>query len=179
MLITYKTWALSASCAMIAMAQAAHGQGTQSTAAPVATEDAPERRANAIWTATVTSARGLAVAVGSSCTVRAGVVPDSHGMHVTDVEVICGGRTIYDEKIPLNGMSSLDSDAKQAAGAKAGTWVYEIEYRDRGDRSPPRNQADLSSKARLGKVWSDNLPEFRIDLAIRPTSAPVEVAVVE
>jgi hypothetical protein len=31
----------------------------------------------------------------------------------------------------------------------------------------------------LGKVWSDNLPELRIDLAIRKGSAPVDVAVVE
>lgn len=79
----------------------------------------------------------------------------------------------------LNGMSMLDADAKQRAGAKAGSWVYEIAYRDRGDRSSTRNQADLDSTAEIGKVWSDNLPEFRVDLAIRPGSAPVEVAVVE
>jgi len=33
--------------------------------------------------------------------------------------------------------------------------------------------------AKIGKVWRDSLPELRIDPAIRPGSAPVEVAVVE
>ena len=151
----------------------------QPTAAPEPEKPAPVRRANATWTATVTGARGLPFGVGSTCTIRAGVIPDSTGMHPTDVEVTCGGRTIYDQKGPLNGMSMLDSDAKQRPGARAGSWVYEIAYRDRGDRSSTRNQADLDSTAKIGKVWSDNLPEFRIDLAIRPGSAPVEVAVVE
>jgi hypothetical protein len=146
---------------------------------PAATAIAPPRRANVSWTATVTKAQGLALHVGSTCTVRAAVIPDSTGMHATDVEVTCGALTIYDEKGHLNGMSMLDSDAKQRAGNKAGSWVYEIAYRDRGDRSSTRNQADLDSMAKIGKVWSDNLPEFRVDLAIRPGSAPVDVAVVE
>jgi hypothetical protein len=152
---------------------------TRPTAPPAPEKPAAVRRANATWTATVTKASGLPLAVGSSCTIRAGVIPDSTGMHPIDVEVTCGGRTIYDEKGALNGMSRLDADAKQRAGAKAGSWVYEIAYRDRGDRSSTRNQADLDSTAKIGKVWSDNLPEFRIDLAIRPGSAQVDVAVVE
>jgi hypothetical protein len=149
------------------------------TAPPAPAKPAPVRRANAVWTATVTKATGLPLAVGSSCTIRAGVIPDSTGMHPVDVEVTCGGRTIYDEKGALDGMSRLDADAKQRDGARAGSWVYEIAYRDRGDRGSTRNQADLDSTAKIGKVWSDNLPEFRVDLAIQPDSAPVEVAVVE
>jgi hypothetical protein len=155
------------------------------TAAPLPTpipapkEAAPARRANVVWTATVTKSHGFPARPGSTCTIRAGVVPDANGMHATDVEVTCGGLTAYDEKGHLNGMSMLDSDAKQRPGARAGTWVYELAYRDRGDRSATRNQADLDSTAKIGKVWSDNLPEFRIDLAIRPGSAPVDVAVVE
>jgi hypothetical protein len=148
-------------------------------APPALEKPAAVRRANVVWTATVTKASGLPLALGSSCTVRAGVIPDSTGMHPIDVEVTCGGRTIYDEKGMLNGMAMLDSDAKQRAGAKPGSWVYDIAYRDRGDRASTRNQADLDSTAKIGKVWSDNLPEFRIDLAIRPGSAPVEVAVVD
>ncbi len=137
------------------------------------------RRANVAWTATVTKSNGSPIRVGSTCMIRAGVIPDSTGMHPVEVEVSCGGLTVYDEKGALNGMSMLDSDAKQRAGVKAGTWVYELAYRDRGDRSSTRNQADLDSTAKIGKVWSDNLPEFRIDLAIRPESAPVDVAVLE
>lgn len=152
---------------------------TPPVAPAVPEKPAAVRRANAVWTATVTKASGLPLAVGSSCTIRAGVIPDSTGMHPIDVEVTCGGRTIYDEKGVLNGMSMLDSDAKQRAGTKAGSWVYEMSYRDRGDRAATRNQAALDSTAKIGKVWSDNLPEFRIDLAIRPGSAPVDVAVVE
>ena len=140
---------------------------------------APARRASVVWTATVTRAHGFPVHPGSTCLIRASVIPDSSGMHATDVEVTCGGLAAYDEKGALNGMSMLDSDAKQRAGVKPGTWVYDITYRDRGDRSSTRNQADLDSTAKIGKVWSDNLPDFRIDLAIKPGSAPVDVAVVE
>jgi hypothetical protein len=149
------------------------------TPVPAPKEAAPARRANVVWNATVTKAQGVAVRAGSTCTLRAGVIPDSTGMHVVDVEVVCGALTVYDEKGALNGMSMLDSDAKQRPGARAGTWVYELVYRDRGDRSATRNQADLDSTLKIGKVWSDNLPELRIDLAIRPGSAPVDVAVVE
>jgi hypothetical protein len=142
-------------------------------------EPSPTRRANAVWTAIVTQAHGLPIARGEVCTISAGVVPDDSGMHATDVEVRCGGLTIYDQRAPLSGMSMLDSGATQRAGGKAGTWVYELAFRDRGERSPPRNQALLDSTTMLGKVWSDNLPEFSVSLAIRKGSAPAPVAVVE
>lgn len=167
-----------------AMARAiARARPLPTTGLPADTVDtskpSPPRRASAIWTATVTRAQGVPVAVGSTCTISAGVVPDESGMHATDVEVRCGGLSLYDQKAPLNGTSMLDSGATQRAGARAGSWVYDLVFRDRGDRSPPRNQAQLDSTAMLGKVWSDNLPEFSVSLTIHKGSAPVDVAVIE
>ncbi|MEO7331006.1 MAG: hypothetical protein ABI193_20695 [Minicystis sp.] len=142
-------------------------------------ERAPQRQATASWSATAIKSNAPGVRPGASCRVNALVVPDKSGMHVTAVKITCGAQTIYDQSGRLNGMSQLDSDAKQRAGTKPGTWIYDLSFSDVGTRSATRNQAKLDSAAKLGKIWSENLPEFRVDLAIKPGSDPVDVAVLD
>ena len=48
-----------------------------------------------------------------------------------------------------------------------------------GSRSASRNQAKIDSAQKVGRVWSENLPDLRVDLAIRTGSDPVDVAVVD
>jgi hypothetical protein len=131
------------------------------------------------WSASVTKSTDASLHPGAACTIDANAVPDSSGMHVIDVTVTCGGRALYDENGHLNGMSMLDSGARQHAGPKAGTFVYDFAFSDAGTRSATRNQAKLDSTLGIGKVWSDNMPDFRIDLAIKPGSKPVDVAILE
>jgi hypothetical protein len=138
---------------------------------------APKPEAQATWSATVTKSDDPKVRPGAACRIDAKVVPDASGMHVTGVKVTCGAQTIYDQSGRLNGMAKIDSDAKQRSGPKPGTWVYDLAFSDVGTRSPTRNQTQLDSGAKLGKVWSENLPEFRIDLAIKSGSDPVDIAV--
>lgn len=149
--------------------------------AETATEpsEAAARQVQLKWSATVTKSNAAGVPAGSTCQIGARAVPDSSGMHVVDVKVTCGAQTIYDQAGRLNGTSQIDSDAKQRPGPKAKTWVYDLIFSDVGTRSATRNQAQLDSSLKLGKVWSENLPEFRVDLAIKSGSDPVDVAILD
>jgi hypothetical protein len=137
----------------------------------------PPRVAHATWSASVTSAKGVPLARGARCTVEADVVPDASGMHVKNVEVRCGATKLYSDRDPLNGMAMVDSGAEQRPGPKTGTWVYDFTFADRGTRAASRSQVQLDSTRKVGRVWSEDLPELRVDLAIAKGSAPVDVSV--
>jgi len=137
----------------------------------------PPRRAHVQWRATVTKTQGVAVAVGSTCTIDGDVVGDDEGMHVEDVVVRCGTHALYEQRCELEGTSSLDSDAEQHGGTKQGTWSYGLVFSDVGVRGPACNQVMLDSQKKLGKVWSENLPDFRVDLAVAQNSEPTDVAI--
>ena len=117
------------------------------------------------------------LAAGSQCAIEGNVVADANGMEVDDVVVKCGARVLFDDTAALEGMSNTDSDAKQFDGEKKGTWSYAIVYSDVGTRGPSRNQIMVDSAKQLGKVWSDNLPDFRVDFAIKEKSDPTNVEV--
>jgi hypothetical protein len=140
---------------------------------------ASSREVQLKWSATVTKSNAAGVPAGSTCQIGARGVPDSSGMHVVDVKVTCGAQTIYDQASRLNGTSQIDSDAKQRPGPRPKTWVYDLIFSDVGTRSATRNQAQLDASLKLGKVWSENLPEFRVDLAITSGSDPVDVAILD
>ena len=101
-------------------------------------EAKPARQVQLAWSATVTKSTEPTVHQGSPCRISANAVPDSNGMHVIDVKVTCGARTIYDESSPLNGMSMLDSDANQRPGPRIGTWVYDLVSPTRATARPRR-----------------------------------------
>jgi hypothetical protein len=89
----------------------------------------------------------------------------------------CGTRVLYDEHGELNGMEELDTDARQYDGEKKGTWTYAIVYSDVGQRAATRNQIMVDSTKSIGKVFSENLPDFRVDFSIKPKSDPVDYEV--
>lgn len=133
----------------------------------------------ATWSASVTQSTDASLHAGTKCKIEALVVPDSSGAHVKNLTVECGNKTIYDEKAPLNGMSMLDSGATQRAGTSAGSWVYDFYLSDVGARGPSRAQAKLDSAKKIGRVWSEDLPELKVDLAIVPGSGPVSVQIID
>jgi hypothetical protein len=152
------------------------------TAAPVApmpppVAAKPAKSAHAVWHATITKSQGLALAAGTACTVDATVSSDSSGMGVDDLVLTCGGKKLYDTNDELEGMSSNDSDAKQYNGEKPGSWTYGMAYSDVGARGPSKNQIAIDSIKQIGKVWSDNLPDFRVDFSIKTKSDPVDVEI--
>ncbi|MEO7092567.1 MAG: hypothetical protein ABI175_04900, partial [Polyangiales bacterium] len=97
--------------------------------------------------------------------------------HVENVVVSCGTKVLFDDKDQLEGMSQNGSAADQHEGEKKGSWSYSFLFSDVGQRGPSRNQVMLDSSKKLGKVWSDNLPELRVDLALEPESEPTDKAV--
>ena len=151
---------------------------TTTTVPPVApTAAKPTKSAHATWHATVTKSQGIALAAGTPCTVEANVSDDASGMGADDVVVTCGGKKLYDSNDELEGMSNEGSDGKQYAGEKPGTWTYALVYTDVGTRGPSKNQIAVDSTKRIGKIWSDNLPDFRVDFSIPTKSDPVTIEV--
>ena len=142
-------------------------------APPVAAK--PAKSVHATWHATVTKSEGMPLAAGAPCTIEGNVVADSSGTGVDDVVLTCGGKKLYDDHDELEGMSSNDSDTKQFSGEKPGTWTYALVFSDVGARGPSKNQIAVDSTKQIGKVWSDNLPDFRVDFTIKPKSDPVDV----
>jgi hypothetical protein len=147
--------------------------------APVPAIQPPRRSAHARWRAKVVAAKGVAIAIGASCTIEGDVMAgdDEEGMGVDGVVLTCGKLVLYDESGDLEGTSSLASDSAQHAGEKKGTWTYDLVFSDVGTRAASRNQIMLDSTKKLGKVWSDNLPDMRVDLAVQSNSDPTDTAV--
>lgn len=143
----------------------------------------PERpAAHPRWRATVVKVAGLPIVVGSACSIEAALTEnhdEKPAIDVNGVIVRCGTTVIYDAQGKLEGSANRRWGAEQHPGEKGGTWTYALVYSDVGSRGPTRNQVMLDSTKELGKVWSDNLPEFRVDLALLPKSEPTEIAVHE
>jgi hypothetical protein len=142
---------------------------------PVAAK--PSKSVHAIWHGAVTKSQGQPLAAGAPCTFEGTVVSDATGTGVDDVVVTCGGKKLYDDHDELEGMSDNDSDTKQFGGEKPGTWTYALIFSDVGARGPSKNQIAVDSTKSIGKVWSDNLPDFRVDFSIKTKSDPVGVEI--
>ncbi|WP_437506330.1 hypothetical protein [Sorangium sp. So ce1099] len=144
--------------------------------APAATPapEAPTRTATATWKAAVTRATGLPLAAGATCTVEAQLAGSGDKIRVPALEIVCGGTPIYSSSDPLNGMSMFSSGVEEDSGAAPGTHVYAISYEDKGDRTGERAEVSLDSIRKVGAVWRDSAPAYRVELKLSYQSAPVK-----
>ncbi|WP_437622442.1 hypothetical protein [Sorangium sp. So ce1151] len=136
--------------------------------------EAPARTATATWKATVTRATGLPLAAGATCTVEAQLAGSGEKIRVPALQIVCGGTPIYSSSDPLNGMSRFSSGVEEDSGAAPGTHVYAISYEDKGDRSGERAEVSLDSIRKVGAVWRDSVPAYRVELKLPYQSAPVK-----
>ncbi|XXY44336.1 hypothetical protein WME91_30455 [Sorangium sp. So ce269] len=143
--------------------------------APAATPapEAPARTATATWKAAVTRATGLPLAAGAACTVEAQLAGSGDKIRVPALQIVCGGTPIYSSSDPLNGMSMFSSGVEEDSGAAPGTHVYAISYEDKGDRTGERAEVSLDSIRKVGAVWRDSAPAYRVELKLPYQSAPV------
>ncbi|WP_437675707.1 hypothetical protein [Sorangium sp. So ce131] len=135
--------------------------------------EVPMRTASATWKATVTRATGLPLAPGAACTVEAKLASPGHHVDVSELQVLCGGKPIYHSTDPLNGMSMFRSSVEEDSGSSPGTYLYAISYEDKGDRAGSRAEISLDSIRKVGAVWSDSAPAYRVELKLPYQSAPV------
>ncbi|AUX48713.1 hypothetical protein SOCE26_102540 [Sorangium cellulosum] len=144
---------------------------------PTPASPSPERRtrtASATWKATVTRATGLPLAAGAACTVEAKLASPGDDVDVSELQVLCGGKPIYRSTDPLNGMSMFRSSVEEDSGSSPGTYLYAISYEDKGDRAGSRAEISLDSIRKVGAVWSDSAPAYRVELKLPYQSAPVQ-----
>ena len=123
---------------------------------------APAEDAVAVrWTAKVTKANGRSKK-GVKCEI------DGHtdGDSVRPLEVRCKGDLLFTSTQKFSGMANM-STGTTVVTAKDGSPRWLLRYNDTGSRSM-RPQIRLDSAARVGRIWSDELPPWDVDLAIDP-----------
>lgn len=142
---------------------------------PEATPPAPARTAEVSFKGRVAQSTGMGPRAGSACTLLA-LLEGNGGEkgRVRSLEVQCGGQKVYDSRDKLEGMSMFSAGFAELAGKQAGTFTYAIRYSDTGSRSGPRTQISIDTTKRAGSVWSEVVPNFRLDLTINEESAPVK-----
>jgi hypothetical protein len=145
----------------------------QPSAAENAVPARPPVEITAQWKATVKSATGGAVAVGSSCVVEARLAGAGEGLRVPRLSVTCGGKRLYDSEDALEGMAMLGSEVEEDAGDAEGTHLYALLYEDKGTRTGKRTQVSINGTRHAGSVWSDSSPAFHVELALPYQSEPV------
>lgn len=132
----------------------------------------PSRSAHAEWNATVKSIQGSGPPAGASCKILAELSGNGSGAGVSDLEVVCGTRFLYRSTDPFSGVSNNGNNVGESAGKAAGTQRYTLMLQDQGTRSG-RAQISLDTAQRSGVIWSDNVPTFRVELAMEAESLPV------
>lgn len=135
---------------------------------------APTREVTATWTGKVTRASGLPIGPGGKCVIEAQLSGDGQKARVEELEVQCGGRSVYRSTDKLEGMSMNGAGLAEVAGKEPGTFAYAVRYTDTGSRAGPRTQISLDTTQGAGAAWSEVVPIFRVEFSVPAESAPVK-----
>jgi hypothetical protein len=135
-------------------------------------EREPSPRATTVqWEARVRKSDGLAFPVGTACTVRATLRTDGAKGRSPDVEIACGGKSLYRSTDQLEGQSSMSYAEGEVPGPEAGSYRATLQYQDQGPRTGARTQASLSTTDRVAIVWKDTAPSYRVELEVDELSS--------
>ena len=124
------------------------------------------------WAATVKRAEGMSIAKGSTCFIDATLHTIGTNEEWPELVVTCGAQKVYDSSDSLNGMAMTSADPLERFAKADGQSVFTLKYEDKGTRGSSKNQIMLDTTKGLGVIWSENLPTFRIELAVPVESAP-------
>jgi hypothetical protein len=119
------------------------------------------------WTAKVKKASGRSKR-GVACEIDGYVEDDGDSIRPLDVR--CKGDLLYSSTQKFSGSANVSTGATVTT-AKDGSPRWLLRYNDTGSRSD-RAQIRLDSAARIGRVWSDELPPWDIELTIEPDGVP-------
>jgi hypothetical protein len=124
------------------------------------------------WSATVRRAEGLALAPGTLCSINATIEAIGTNSRVPDLEVACGGRTLYRKSDPFGGMASIDDDARELLGRRDDQSTFTLQFNDIGTRTGARSQVDFDSTKRSGAVFRETMPRWRVEFTMPIESEP-------
>jgi len=119
------------------------------------------------WTAKVKKTSGRSRR-GVACEIDGWVV--DRGDSIRPLDVRCKGDLLYSSTQKFSGTADMSTGATTVS-AKDGSPRWLLRYNDTGSRSD-RAQIRLDSAARIGRVWSDALPPWDIELTIEPDGVP-------
>ncbi|HWB78264.1 MAG TPA: hypothetical protein VG755_25035 [Nannocystaceae bacterium] len=119
------------------------------------------------WRAKVKKASGRSKR-GVACEIDGWV--EDNGDSIRPLDVRCKGDLLYSSTQKFSGSANMSTGATVTT-AKDGSPRWLLRYNDTGSRSD-RPQIRLDSAARIGRVWSDELPPWDVELTIEPDGAP-------
>ncbi len=137
--------------------------------APIAN---PPREVQTTWNAKVKKADGIALPVGTPCTLRATLKSDG-GVSVAfpDLDLRCGGESLYRSGDDANGFTTTSTRVFDFPGDAPGSYRAGLLHTDQGDRGP-RAQVAIDTHAGTATAWKANASPYRVELAIDELSAP-------
>lgn len=130
------------------------------------------REVRAHWQARIVQARGLPLEAGAACTLRATLRSRGDAAGTPDVEIECGGKTLYRSTDALAGTSTMSHVVEEAPGPEAGTYRAALSFDDQGPRTGERTQASVNTIAGVAIAWKDTAPAYRVELQVEELSEP-------
>jgi hypothetical protein len=138
------------------------------TAVATAAPAPPAPKLSLAWNGKVSRAQGSALKKGARCAVKL----QAEGPKIQWLTATCGDERLYDSRTPLNGMSMSSSALGEAPHADhPGSYGYAVLFNDTGQRTG-RAQIQLDTTHGQASVFSDAIPQFRVDIAIDTVSEP-------
>jgi hypothetical protein len=119
------------------------------------------------WNAKVKKASGRSKR-GVACEIIGWV--EDNGDSIRPLDVRCKGDLLYSSTQEFSGTADMSTGATVVT-AKDGSPHWLLRYNDTGSRSG-RPQIRLDSAAHMGRVWSDALPAWDVELTIDPDGVP-------
>jgi hypothetical protein len=154
------------------------GKPTPASAAQTAPQAAPSPAATLapppgpklvlIWNGKVSKADGKQLVRGESCVVKL----ESEGAAIQWLNASCGEERLYDSRTPVMGISMRNAVLGEAPHADhPGHYGYAVSFQDTGQRSG-RSQIQVDSTHQQAIVFSETIPQFRVEIALDVVSQP-------
>lgn len=124
------------------------------------------------WKARLSASTGAAPPVGTACTLSTTVT--SNGDRVRhSLLFVCAGKTLYDSRIPLEGMSNNSYGLVEAlVTGQLDAFAYALKASDVGARNCQTGQIQLSTLDREINAFSDAIPSFRVKAVVDKLTEP-------
>ncbi len=116
------------------------------------------------WTGKLVEAEGKKLKKGAACKLTF----EGTNKRVSQLQLRCGGRVLYDTKTPVAGMSQLGWRLYERPDA--GGWAYTLNYQDTGSRTG-RPQATLDTRGAKSAIFDNAAEKFRVKIKFDPYSS--------
>lgn len=144
--------------------------GSASTRTSPAASDSHTASIHVKWPARVRKATGLALPVGSSCTIEGDFTSRGQHLRTANVRVRCGDKLVYEKGNYSGATPQVSVDEYTVEG---GSFVYNLDLEDDSRHVyDKRSMATIDTDARTAVLYRDTGDTFRVELDVDPVAAP-------